>query len=64
MYINEEMNQIVLTGIVRPADVDTQNMIPSTRIANAEIFYTGRGPVTNANRRGVLTELWEFLWPF
>ena len=64
VHINEEMNQIVLTGIIRSADVDTQNMIASTRIANAEIFYTGRGPITNTNRRGVLTELWEFLWPF
>ena len=64
VYVNEEMNQIVLTGIVRPEDVDNRNTVQSTRIANAEIYYTGRGPITNTNRRGLLTELWEFLWPF
>lgn len=64
LHINEEMNTIVLTGLIRPDDVSADNTILSTRIANAEIFYTGRGPLTNTNKRGLLTELWEFVWPF
>lgn len=64
VHINEERNTLVLTGIIRPLDVSTDNTIMSTRIANAEIFYTGRGPLTNTTKRGLFTELWEFIWPF
>ena len=64
VHINEEMNTIVLTGLIRPEDVRQDNTVLSSRVANAEIMYTGRGPLTNVNRRGLLTELWEFLWPF
>lgn len=64
VYINEEENTIVLTGIVRRQDVAPDNTIPSTRVANTEIYYTGRGPLTNTNRRGLLTEILEYLWPW
>ncbi len=64
VHINEELNTMVLTGIIRPDDVSANNVVLSSRIANAEIFYTGRGPLTNTNKRGLFTELWEFLWPF
>lgn len=41
--INNETQYLVLTGIVRPRDLDAENKISSTRIADARIEYTGGG---------------------
>jgi flagellar L-ring protein FlgH len=48
--INEEKEIIKLTGMVRPTDIQKNNIIYSSSIADAEITYTGKG-VTNTGRR-------------
>ncbi len=41
--INNERQEIVIEGRVRPQDVSDTNVVLSTRIANARIRYTGQG---------------------
>lgn len=41
--INGERQVVVLTGIIRPADVDARNVVRSTAIAQMRIRYFGRG---------------------
>lgn len=62
--INDEKNRVVFIGTVRPQDITPQNTILSTRISNAKIRYEGVGPLSTVQKRGVITEFFEFIWPF
>jgi flagellar L-ring protein precursor FlgH len=64
MLINDEKNSVIVVGTVRPQDISPQNTIYSTQVANAEIHYKGYGPLSTVQKRGVITEVLEFLWPF
>jgi flagellar L-ring protein precursor FlgH len=41
--INGDRQILVLTGVVRPADLNTSNVVPSTAIGQMRIRYFGRG---------------------
>lgn len=45
VVVNYELQELQFQGIVRPADVSADNTIPSTKVAEARIFYAGRGVV-------------------
>ena len=53
--INRGNELIKIGGLVRPEDVDGDNAVSSLRLANAELAYTGSGPLANANRVGWFT---------
>ncbi len=61
--LNYEQQMLTLTGIVRPEDVDSQNTVLSTYIANADIRYGGNGVVTDKQHPGWLTWLTDWIWP-
>ncbi|MEW9797600.1 flagellar basal body L-ring protein FlgH [Alteromonas sp. CYL-A6] len=63
--LNHGDEYIRLTGIVRPVDINAQNEILSTRIANARIQYSGTGTFARAQEKGWLTRFFSSsLWPF
>ena len=62
--VNEELQQIVLEGIIRPMDISRQNEIQSQKIADAKIFFVGKGPVSSTNRPGWLVRLFDAVNPF
>jgi len=62
--INGEKNSVILVGTIRPDDITPKNTVLSTQIANAEIRYDGVGPLSNTQKRGVIKEFFEFIWPF
>ena len=53
-----------IKGIVRTADVDRDNRVPSTRVADAQIAYTGKGDVARASRQGWLSRFFQIVSPF
>jgi len=55
---------VQIKGIVRSADVDRDNRIPSTRVADAQIAYTGKGDVARAGRQGWLSRFFQVVSPF
>lgn len=61
MLINGERTIVRVRGRVRPADIDGDNQILSSRIADAEISYDGRGFVTRNARPNFLQRLFGFL---
>ena len=60
----EEDTSMVLTGLVRPEDLSSGNSISSSRIADLKILQKGKGTLTENQRKGWLTKLYEFLNPF
>lgn len=55
--VEGEERVLRITGIVRPADIQVGNAIPSGSVANFRISYLGRGPATRNNRPGILTRI-------
>lgn len=60
IQINGEQQTILLCGIVRQEDISTQNTVLSTRLAEAEITYTGDGSVSNAQKHNYIYKLLSF----
>ena len=53
-----------IKGLIRMADVDAYNRVPSTRVADAQISYTGKGDVARAGRQGWLSRFFSVVSPF
>ncbi len=62
--LNKGDEYIQIRGVVRMADVDAENNVPSTRVADAQILYTGKGDVARAARQGWLGHFFGMLSPF
>jgi len=63
--INRGDEYIRISGIVRPDDVSPDNTVPSTRLANAQITYSGTGELASAQSMGWLTRFFNSAyWPF
>ena len=60
--VNNEIETIRISGIVRPEDITPQNSVYSHQIAKAEISVNGVGVVGSKQNPGVLTKL--FNWFF
>lgn len=63
--LNDGNEYIRLSGIVRPIDIDVANTVPSSKIADATIMYTGDGAVADSNKMGWIARFFNSPWfPF
>lgn len=62
--INEGDEYVRLSGIVRPQDIQPDNTVPSTLVADARITYGGSGAVADSNAHGWLSRFFLKWWPF
>lgn len=53
-----------LRGVVRPVDIQADNTISSTRIADAQVEFIPAGELTEAQKKGWLLRAWEKVKPF
>jgi len=60
--VNNEVQQITITGIVRPKDISGANSIFSYQVANAELIVEGSGVVAESESPGWLTRLLNWLF--
>ncbi|MEZ0604626.1 flagellar basal body L-ring protein FlgH [Paraburkholderia sp. IW21] len=62
--VNGEKTKIHLKGRVRPVDLAQNNTVQSSRLADAQIDYTGDGFITDRSRPGLIPRLfaWLGLW--
>jgi flagellar L-ring protein precursor FlgH len=59
-----ETQYIVLRGLVRPLDIAPDNTIASANIADARLEFSSQGQLTDAQKRGWFSKLYEWLRPF
>ncbi len=63
--LNQGHEYIRVAGIVRPVDIDATNTVPSTKVADATIMYTGDGALADSSRIPWLTRIFNSLFfPF
>ena len=51
--LNTEVRELIVAGVVRPEDIQSDNTIELPKIAEARLAYGGRGTLTN-----IQTERW------
>jgi flagellar L-ring protein precursor FlgH len=64
LRINNETEVVTLTGIVRPQDIDRNNVVASTKLAEPRLEYSGMGVVSDKQRQGWAVRIFDHLWPF
>jgi flagellar L-ring protein precursor FlgH len=64
LTINNEKQILVLTGMVRPDDIDSNNSVLSSKIADAQIYYVGDGVIQDKQSPGWLVRIMDNVWPF
>jgi flagellar L-ring protein FlgH len=64
ILVNHENQVIVLSGVIRPRDINDQNVIASRFISDAQIAYSGSGVIDDRQRPGWMANFLNTIWPF
>lgn len=62
--VNNEMQIVKLSGIVRQVDVSPRNIVDSKNLLNARIAYVGEGIISDKQQQGWLVRALDQVWPF
>lgn len=64
IVVDQEKQFISVKGVIRQKDIDANNVVLSTSIADAQIAYSGKGMLTDVNKKGWLAHFVDWVWPF
>jgi flagellar L-ring protein FlgH len=62
LKLNQGDEFIHISGVIRPADIATNNTVTSDRVADARISYSGKGVIANANQMGWLMRFFNSIF--
>ena len=63
LTLNNGDEYIRVSGIVRPSDISSDNVVQSDRIANADINYVGAGDTARTGKKGGYTKMLDTINP-
>jgi len=64
MMFSQGDEWVQFAGRIRLVDIDSDNRLASSQVANARIIYSGRGAVQQASRPGWLSRFFNQISPF
>jgi flagellar L-ring protein precursor FlgH len=62
--INNELRELLVSGVIRPEDIGADNTIEHSKIAEARISYGGRGDISQVQRDKYGKLLYDQITPF
>ncbi|MCG8512262.1 MAG: flagellar basal body L-ring protein FlgH, partial [Rhodospirillales bacterium] len=62
--VNAELRELMVTGVIRPEDVDSDNSIAHEDIAEMRVAYGGRGTLSDLQAPRWGTQIWDIIYPF
>ncbi len=60
--VNDEEQEIVVSGVVRKRDIQPDNSIVSPLVADANIEFAGSGMVDDDQKQGIITRILQWLF--
>ena len=64
MSLSQGKEWVQFAGIVRLTDIDSDNRVLSTQVADARIIYSGQGAIQQASKPGWLSRFFNLISPF
>jgi flagellar L-ring protein FlgH len=64
VQINDDKQNLIIEGVIRPEDISSDNTIYSTYVADANIMFEGKGPIGEKTSPGIFTRLFDWLGLF
>ena len=61
--VEREKRLIILSGIVRPVDIEFDNTISSDKVADARIEYVGKGVISDKQGPGIFHRFFDWIYP-
>jgi flagellar L-ring protein precursor FlgH len=64
MRVDSELRELLVSGVVRPQDIASDNTVQHDRMAEARIAYGGRGELTDVQTAPWGQQALDVLLPF
>ncbi|MFZ4124837.1 MAG: flagellar basal body L-ring protein FlgH [Rickettsiales bacterium] len=64
ILVNYEIREVAINGVIRPQDINSDNTIDSTQVAQARITYSGRGQISDVQQPRWGQQVFEAIMPF
>ncbi|MGB0671591.1 MAG: flagellar basal body L-ring protein FlgH, partial [Rhodospirillales bacterium] len=64
LRVNKELRELLVSGVVNPGDIDPDNIIDHTKIAEMRVAYGGRGTLSDLQAPRWGTQIWDIVFPF
>ncbi|MBU0502108.1 MAG: flagellar basal body L-ring protein FlgH [bacterium] len=62
VQVNDEIQEITISGLIRPKDISGANTVYSYQVANAELTIRGKGVIAETESPGWLTRIFNWLF--
>ncbi|MBT3305162.1 MAG: flagellar basal body L-ring protein FlgH [Alphaproteobacteria bacterium] len=62
--VNNEIRELMVTGVIRPSDIDSDNTIADENIAEMRVAYGGSGTLSQLQQPRWGTQIWDIIFPF